>query len=185
GVASPRDHRVIVALNVTPGPKARIGKITVVSTGPENKPSALNPRVPRDILRFGEGDLYRERALYESERQFYRVGNFLSAAVTPSTSHVITDSLVDVDVRVVEDLMKQFEVNPGFGTLDCLRARMAYTDKAFLHGLNRIELSAQASKLGWARPWPGIHDLCNIPAFGLRYDVVSSGTINYNTSARL
>src|SRR5207249_6066723 len=47
------------------------------------------------------------------------------------------------------------------------------------------ELSAQASKLGWAHPWPVIHDICNIPAFGLRDDQVSSGKINYNTSAKL
>ena len=185
GPAVPVDHHVAVTLNVTPGPKARIGKITVTSAGPEGKPSALDSMVPRDILRFREGDLYRERALYESERQFYRVGNFLSAAVIPDTLHVSKDSLVDVSVTVLEDLMKQFEVNPGFGTLDCLRARAAYTDKAFLHGLNRIELSAQASKLGWAHPWPGIHDICNFQAFHLRDDQVSSGKINYNTSAKL
>jgi outer membrane protein insertion porin family/translocation and assembly module TamA len=185
GPVVPADHHVVVTLNVRPGPKARIGKITVTSSGPEGRPSALNPLVPSDILRFKEGDVYRERALYESERQFYRVGNFLSAAVIPDMSHVLKDSLVDVNVTVLEDLMKQFEINPGYGTLDCLRARAAYTDKAFLHGLNRIELSAQASKLGWARPWPVIHDICNFQPFHLRDDQVSSSKINYNTSAKL
>jgi outer membrane protein insertion porin family len=181
----PDSQRVAVTLNIVPGPRARIGKITINSGGPENKPSALAPHVPRDILRFSEGDLYRERALYESERQFYRVGNFLSAAVTPVTDHVATDSLVDVNVIALEDLMKQFEINPGFGTLDCLRARIAYTDKAFLHGLNRIDLSAQASKLGWANRWPVVHDICNVDAFHLHDDQVSSSKINYNTSVRL
>lgn len=181
----PANHRVAVRLAFFPGPKARIGKITISASGPEGKPAALDSSVYRDILRFREGDLYRERALYESERQFYRVGNFLSAAVTPKTGHVTTDSLVDVEVTVLEDLMRQFEVNPGFGTLDCLRARAAYTDKGFLGGLNRIELSAQASKLGWARPWPVVHDICNVQAFGLRDDQVASNKINYNTTARL
>ena len=183
--AARASHHVTVTLNVTPGPKSRIGSITVTSAGPEGKPSQLTPRSTKDLLRFREGDLYRERALYESERQFYRVGNFLSAAVIPDTSHVSTDSLVDVHVTALEDLMKQFEINPGYGTLDCLRARAAYTDKAFLHGLNRIDLSAQASKLGWANRWPVIHDICDFQPFHLRDDVVSSTKVNYNASAKL
>jgi outer membrane protein insertion porin family/translocation and assembly module TamA len=178
-------HHVAVRLNLTPGPKSRIGKITVTSSGPEGTPPKIAPSVTRDILRFREGDLYRERALYDSERQFYRVGNFLSAAVVPDTSHVTKDSLVDVTVTDLEDLTKQFEVNPGYGTLDCLRARVAYTDKAFLQGLNRIELSAQASKLGWANRWPVIHDICAFQPFHLGDDQVSSGKVNYNTSAKL
>lgn len=178
-------HHVVVRLNVTPGPKSRIGKITVTDSGPEGTPPKIAPSVTRDMLRFHEGDIYRERALYDSERQFYRVGNFLSAAVIPDTTHARKDSLVDVSVTALEDLMKQFEVNPGYGTLDCLRARVAYTDKAFLHGLNRIELSAQASKLGWANRWPVIHDICDFQPFHLRDDQVSSGKVNYNTSAKL
>ena len=177
-------HRAMVTLDVSPGPLTRIGRIAIVDTGVNNRAPVLAQQVIRDVLRFGEGDVYRERALYESERQFYRVGNFLSAEITSDTSHVRKDSLVDVTVRVLEDLMHIVTAEPGFGTLDCLRGRVEYTDKAFLGGLNKLEVSGQLSKIGWAKPtqWPGIRDLCRNQLIN---DEISSSVVNYNATIRV
>lgn len=183
-VRFPTPRHAVVTLDVSPGPLARIGSVRIRNTGIDStRRTVVDSGVIRDLLRFTPGDIYSEQALFESERRFYRVGSFLSAEITPNTERVRTDGLVDVEVRVVEDLTHQFSIEPGYGTLDCLRARAEYTDKAFLHGLNRLEVSGSISKVGWANGgWPLVRDLCHAR---LTEDLVSSLAINYNATVRL
>jgi outer membrane protein insertion porin family len=187
GVVLPRSDSVganawDVTLRANPGPRSRIGAIRITHSAVDNSPPIIDTTVIKSILRFSSGDIYSERALYESQRQFYRVGNFLTAQITPVFDSTRTDTLVDVDVVVVEDLMHLFSIEPGYGTLDCLRTRMDYTDKAFLKGLNRLDVSGQISKLGWANPWPGARDVCR--KF-LQDDDVASDSVNYNATVTL
>jgi outer membrane protein assembly factor BamA len=83
----------------------------------------------------------------------------------------------------VEDLAHQYSFEPGIGTLDCLRARTEYSNRAFRNGLNRLDLSASVSKLGRARPWPLLNDyLCRFQQDSA--PDISSREINYNATAR-
>jgi outer membrane protein assembly factor BamA len=184
---SPDRLRAIVALQVDTGPRTRIGKITISNSGIDNRPAVIDSSVVREILRFKEGDAYSERALAESERQFYRVGNFLSAEITiVDTLQAAKDGTVDVHVRVLEDLMHSFSIEPGYGTLDCLRARVEYTDKGFLKGLNRLDVSGQVSKIGWANEWNfGVRQFCGFTPFKLADDEVASDSVNYNVTVKL
>jgi outer membrane protein insertion porin family/translocation and assembly module TamA len=190
----PTTYGAHVTFDVAPGPRAHIGKIVIDQTAfpregtPRSK--AIDESVVRSLLRFGSGNLYSERLLFESERRFYQVGTFLSAEVAPDFRHVETDSLVDVRVILVEDLMHSGSVEPALGTLDCLRLRGSYGDKAFLGGVNRVDLSGSISKVGLAQGtrWRGLRDVCTSMARWLGGTVdttLSSRLMNYNATARL
>lgn len=175
-----------VEFTITPGPRARIGTITVNTSTLQGRSRSVRENVIRSLLRFRTGDMYSERALFESERRFYRVGAFLSAEIAPVVSHVHTDSLVDVVVNVVEDLTHSFSVEPGFGTLDCFRLRSDYSEKAFLGGINRLDLSGSVSKIGLATANGGtLHGACRALQEDPPENEISSSAINYNATARL
>ena len=179
-----------VRFTITPGPRARIGKVTIANQGIEGRSTAIEEGVIRSLLRFEPGEWYSERSLFESSRRFYSVGNFVSAEVAPDVSHVGRDSLVDVTVNLVEDLTHSGTRDLGFGTLDCLRARLGYSDKAFLGGLNRLDVSASASKIGLGEPtrWKGVKNACIWTAGLLQAQLdtneISSKELNYNVNIR-
>jgi outer membrane protein insertion porin family/translocation and assembly module TamA len=183
-------YRTSVEYHVTPGPRARIGKIVIEQSGLQGRPNSIHEDVVRSILRFGTGDLYSERLLFETERRYYRVGSFVSAEVAPDVSHVQADSLVDVRVILVEDLMHSGSVEPALGTLDCLRLRGNYSDKAFLGGVNRLDVTGSVSKVGLAQPtrWNGLNDACVTAARWLNATLdtneISSRQVNYNGTVR-
>jgi outer membrane protein insertion porin family len=176
-----------------PGPRAKIGKITIEQSGLQGRAKSIDENVVRSLLRFGEGNLYSERLLFESNQRFYGVGTFLSAEVAPDLSHVGRDSLVDVRVILVEDLMHSSSVEPAIATLDCFRFRTSYGDKAFLGGVNRFDLSGSISKIGLAEGTRGgflgpLTDACTAIArfFGTTVDTTLSGRlVNYNATVRL
>ncbi|HET9424347.1 MAG TPA: POTRA domain-containing protein, partial [Gemmatimonadaceae bacterium] len=178
-------YRANVQFTVEPGPRARIGTVTIDQQTLENRGKAVDEAVIRRQLRFAPGDLYNQRALFESERRFYQTGIFLSAEVAPNVSHVGTDSLVDVRVIVVEDLTHSGSVEPGIGTLDCLRLRSEYSDKAFLRGINRLDVSGSVSKVGLANRVPGVFDACRALQGNPDEVDISSRAVNYNATVRV
>lgn len=176
-------YTATVGLKIERGPFARIGRITLLPTGIDGRASVVDTQNMRILLRFDTGDIYSERALFESERSFYRVGSFLSTEVAPDLSHLYQDSIVDVAVRVVEDLPRTYSVEPGLGTLDCVRFRSEYSNRAFRRGLNRLDLSASVSKLGRANGgWAGTRKLCSLGQD--EEPDISSREINYNGTIR-
>jgi outer membrane protein insertion porin family len=182
--------RATVKFTAAPGPRAKIGNIAIEQTGLEGRAKSIDEDVIRSLLRFGPGNWYSERLLFESERRFYRIGTFLSAEVAPDLSHVQRDSLVDVRVILVEDLMKTSSIEPAIGTLDCLRLRGTYGDKSFLGGINRIDVSSSISKLGLSEKTRGkpLTDICTALArtFVTSVDTtLSSRLVNYNATIRL
>jgi outer membrane protein insertion porin family/translocation and assembly module TamA len=183
-------YSTTVKFNVTPGPRARIGTVTIDQSGLEGRPKSIDESVVRSLMRFGPGNLYSERLLFETEQRFYRVGTFLSAEVAPVLSHVQQDSLVDVRVILVEDLMHSGSLEPALGTLDCGRLRGSYGNKAFLGGINRLDVSGSVSKLGLSQEtrWRALKDVCSSIArwLGTTVDTtLSSRLVNYNANVRI
>jgi outer membrane protein assembly factor BamA len=182
-VVLPTRYRAIVGITIDRGPRARIGRVSIDQQGLEGRRPRVDTQSVRDLLLFAAGDLYNERALFESERRFYRVGTFLTTNIASDISHLYKDSLVDVTVHVTEDLSRERNFEPGIGTLDCLRTRIGYSDRAFRGGLNRLDLSASVSKVGRARPWPVLNDvLCRFQQDSA--PDISSREINYNATIR-
>jgi outer membrane protein insertion porin family/translocation and assembly module TamA len=180
----PSKYRAAVQYTIEPGPRARIGTVTIEQQTLEGRSRAVDEAVVRRLLRFAPGDFYNQRALFESERRFYQTGTFVSAEVAPNVSHVGADSLVDVKVTVVEDLPFAGSVEPGIGTLDCLRLRAEYSDKAFLRGINRLDVSGSVSKVGFANRWPGVFDACRLLQGSPEEVDISSRSVNYNATVR-
>ena len=56
--------------------------------------------------------------------------------------------------------MRQVDAQVGWATLDCFRAWTQYTDKNFLRGARRLEVTAQTSKIGYAEPTDFAKGLC-------------------------
>ena len=176
-------HVATVALMIDRGPRARIGRVTIDPQGLEGRRALVDTESVREILLFEPGVLFSERDLFQSERRFYRAGTFLTADVSADVSHVYQDSLVDVTVRVVEDLPRQVGYDVGYGTLDCLRARLEYSNRAFRQGLNRLDMSASVSKVGRANGGiPVVRDLCRLQQEAVAD--ISSSKINYNATIR-
>jgi outer membrane protein insertion porin family/translocation and assembly module TamA len=176
-----------VEFRVTPGIQARIGEIKVNATALQDRSTSIDESVIRSLLRFQSGDLYRERALFDAERGFYRVGSFLSAEVAPDLRRLATDSVVDVQVNVVEDLMHSSSIEPAIGTLDCLRTRGSYADKGFLGGVNRLDVTGSVSKIGLAQGtrWKGLNDACRLLPYAPDTNEVSARLLNYNATVQL
>jgi outer membrane protein assembly factor BamA len=77
--------------------------------------------------------------------------------------------------------MRQVDAQVGWATLDCFRAWGQYTDKNFLRGARRLELTAQTSKLGYGYPAGFARSLCH---GNLRNDPFSD-TLHYFVGATL
>lgn len=128
-----------VTLHVEPGPLSRIGQIRVVGT------REVEPRVVRRLLTFRSGDLYRERAIHESQRRLYSVELFQYADIVPQLED--GDSIVEVAVRVNEGRIRAVREGIGLSTSDCLQAEASWAHRNFLGGARRLEVSAGLSNL--------------------------------------
>ncbi len=99
-------------------------------------------------------------------------------AVAPdSLQNEASDSL-RVQVNLAESPMHSVRLGVGWATLDCFRTQARYTDRNFLGGARRLELSARLSKIGIGRPLDGAAGLCR----PIRDDPFST-RLNYYTSA--
>lgn len=176
-------RRARVGLTVIPGTRATLGDLRVASTPAPGKGQQIPDEVVRRIAGLRPGQLYREDDLANAQRRLYQTNAFRSVDVSVAADTTLgTDSVLVVTLAVREDLMRQVDAEVGWASLDCFRTRAVYTDKNFLHGARRFELTGQLSKIGWGEPLDFARPLC----FGsdLRSDPFSE-LVNYNVGATL
>lgn len=167
-----------VEYEAIPGPLVQVDTVLVAGA------SRLGEPTVRAMLTFGEGDLLRLTALNNSQRQLYGLGmvNFASVEVAPDTLQLSPeeDSTATVLVRVVEAPQYMVDANAGYGTVDCFRTGASWTDRNFLGGARRLEVSGDVSKLGVGWPADGGLEgsLCRALA-----DDAFSDTLNYRIGA--
>ena len=176
------EHLAEVHLDVTPGPLAHFGTIAVSSLNVNGGPSDIDSSVVLGLLGFRQGDRYSDRALLDAQRNLYNLGAYRHVGVELDSAS-LGDSVANVRVDLREDFMRQFDLQEGWATLDCLRINAQYTNKNFLDQAKRIELTARMSKLGYAFPRnaPAIRNLCYRPY--LDQDSTFSSKLNYYTGA--
>ena len=128
-----------------------VGRIDVVGLGRVDTSTVLH------TLSIRPGDQYHEDLLYRSQRDLYSSGVFRSATVTliDSLPPEAGDSLVDVQVNVVEGPGHRIRFGGGYGTLDCFRGQAGWSSFGFLGGARVLDLSAQVSKIGVGKPLDG------------------------------
>lgn len=151
-----RTARVEYAVDA--GPRARIGAITI-----EGAQRVREPTVRRQLA-VREGDLYRQSALFESQRSLYQTDLFRTAGVGIAADSLVggQDSLVRLRVRVAEASPTQLRAGAGYGTLDCFRISSTARVRGFLGAARLLDVTGRLSKIGVGKPldWGLGQSLC-------------------------
>ena len=142
-----------VSLDIIPGARARIGHIRVLDEPLPGAPRRLSDRTVRQLLGVRVGDEYNEHELADAQRALYQSDLFrhVEVGLSPDSLQGTVDSLVNVDVVLRENFVRQVDTEVGWAVLDCFKGRVQLVDKNFLGEARRLELSAQVSKLGHAK----------------------------------
>ena len=147
-------------VTVVPGPYARIGAITVRNDSGVAERPKIPERVVRRTLGLRPGDPFRADDILEAQRTLYQTDAYRRVELRVDTSTTARDSLVNVEVIVAEGDQHAARVAAGWATLDCFRAQGEFTDRYFLPRAQRLELSANVSKIGVGEPLDGFSGLC-------------------------
>lgn len=176
-----------VELTVLPGPRARVSDVVIDVTPMTAHKQEIAERVVKKLVGIGNGNLYREQALVDAQRNLYQTGAYRYVEVAPVQDSVklFVDSAVALRVTLIEDYMRDLNTELGWATLDCFRTRAQIVDKNFFGGAQRLELTGQLSKIGYAKglgsPWTRQNVCLNRV---LREDPFSD-SLNYSINATL
>lgn len=140
--------RAEVTLEALPGPRARVGE--VVLEGLHEVDTATVHR----LLLVKPGDLFRQEALYQSQRDLYGMEVFRSVSVVlmDSVPRGPADTSVRVLVRVLEGPQHRVRVGAGYGSVECFRFQAGWSAHDFLGGGRTLEIAGRLSKLGVGYP---------------------------------
>jgi outer membrane protein assembly factor BamA len=168
-----------LAFDVEPGPRAVIERVVVEGT------RQIDEEVVRRMISLRAGAVYRQSALYETQRDLYRFGlfNYASVTLVDSLPAGPGDTTVTVRVQVSEGALRRLRLGAGYGTVDCFRVLGAWTAHDVLGGGRVLELSVRASKIGVGSPFEA--DLQNTPLCGAlkRDEGTERLNLNYNLIA--
>src|SRR6266446_6288784 len=149
-------------LDAQPGPRMRIGEVMIrglrdVDTGTVRRVMSVRP-----------GNLFKQDALYQTQRDLYGMGVFSSVNVTlldsvPPHETVQRDSMVRTLIQVLEGPAHQVRLGFGYATVECFRVQSGWAAHDFLGGARTLDLSARLSKLGAGTPsqTTGLNQFCN------------------------
>jgi outer membrane protein assembly factor BamA len=150
-----RDSTIATAgITVLPGKRARFGEPVFQITAVDDRGQQLATPVVRRVLGIAPGDLYSDGAIVDAQRNLFQLGTYrhIEVAPLPDSLQPSGDTIVVLAVRLSEDYMRQLDSELGWATLDCGRVRLQYTDKNVLGTARRLELTGQASKIGYGEP---------------------------------
>lgn len=138
----PRDdpYSARVSFQVYPGPRARIGELTVVGN------QAVSESVVRRMLPFSEGDLYRQEQIFDAQRSLYNLDIFRYAEIRPDLGHT-PDSVVPLTVQVNESDVHQVRAGAGWNNADCLGAESRWASRNFFGGARRLQFAGRLSNV--------------------------------------
>ena len=176
-------RRASVELTVATGPFARIGDVSIEIEPLDSAQGAqISRKTVRRLLGIRRGSPYRESALEAAKRNLYQTDAYrqVEIGVLRDSTAGAPDSVVNIAVAVRESFMRSARTGVGYGTLDCFRAQGEYTDRDFLNGRGRMDLTARLSKIGIGKPLDVARDLCP----QIKRDPYSD-TLNYYVGATL
>ncbi|MEX2179173.1 MAG: BamA/TamA family outer membrane protein [Gemmatimonadaceae bacterium] len=143
---------VDVTLTVLPGARARFGEPVFDVTAMDGRGQQISDQVARRVLGIVPGSRYSDRAVINAQRALFQLGTYRHVEVVPADSQPAGDTIVVLAVRLTEGYMRQVDSEFGWATLDCGRVRANYTDRNWLGTARRLDLSGQASKIGYGEP---------------------------------
>ena len=162
-------------VDVQPGERARIGEVRVVVEPAAGESQEISSNTVRRITGLRAGALYRERDLVSAQRTLYQLDAYrhVEVRLAPDSAQR-ADSLVTIELGLIEGDMHSAQVGVGWATLDCFRTQARYADRNFLGGARRMELSGRLWKIGAQESWTQCTEARNDPF---------SENLNYNISA--
>ena len=146
-----------------PGRVHRIARIDVeILPVRPDEPAAIEPATVRSLLSFEEGDIYRERDLFRSQRDLYLLDAYRHVEIRLRSDSLqpAGDSLLAVLVRLSERDMRSIRAGVGWATLDCFRTQARLIDRDFLSGARRLEIDARLTKIALGEPLDFAPGLC-------------------------
>ena len=119
-----------MSLEVAPGVQAVVDSVEVVGA------DRIEEHVVRRMISIRPGQTFRERELYQSQLDLYRLGayNYVSVGLVDTVPRVGEDSLVAIRVRLSEGPLRRVRLGVGYGTIDCFRTLTSWTVHDFLGG---------------------------------------------------
>ena len=153
-------HRSLDSLTMTaevrvlPGKQARFGEPVFEIEPAEDRRQELPNRIVQRVMGIQPGALYSDAAIVDAQRSLYLLGIYRHVAMEPlpDSAQPPGDTTVVLNVRLSEDYMKGIDSEYGWATLDCFRVRLQYSDRNFLRSARRLEVTGQASKIGFGAP---------------------------------
>lgn len=161
------DDRAVVRRDFLPGRIARIARIDFqLEPADSGKEVEIPEQTVRRLLSTREGDVYRERLLFQSQRDLYLLDAYQHVEIAPAPDSLQPpgDSLLVVRAHLRERDMHSVRAGVGWATLDCFRTQVRYTDRDFLGGARRMELNGRLSKIGVGAPLGRGGPLCTSDA---------------------
>jgi len=147
-------------ITVSPGPRTRIGTISVAVLPLQGKTQQIPNRVARRIMGLDSGDLYREDQILDAQRALYRTEAYQHVSISPDSGASATDSVLSLTAILAEAAMNAARLGVGYGTLDCFRLTGELTNYNFMRAARRLDLNARVSKIGIGEPLSGAKQLC-------------------------
>ncbi|MFI5309807.1 MAG: outer membrane protein assembly factor [Gemmatimonadales bacterium] len=149
-----------VTFTVVPGARTRFGAVEVRVKPRAGGRRAISDATIRRVAGVTPGALYAERELQRGKRALYQTEMFSEVTVAPDTVLSPGDSSVGVRLDVTEGYMRSTRLGGGWGTLDCVRATVDFTEYDFLRGSTRLDLRGRVSKIGVGKPLTGLESVC-------------------------
>jgi outer membrane protein insertion porin family/translocation and assembly module TamA len=177
-------ERAEITLDVSTGPRTRIGTIDVQRAGTEEgREPGIDSAVVLGLLGFRTGNWYSDRALSEATRNLYNLGAYRHVGIFADTAQQPTDTTVRIIADLREDYLRQFQLEEGWGNLDCFKVDAQYTDKNLMNRAWRMDVTGRASKIGFGSPTNSslTKNLCYRPLMDL--DSIGSSKLNYYAGA--
>ncbi len=136
-------HVMDVTFVVDPGPKARLGTVTVRGT------KDLDPAVVRSFIYAEPGDPYSPQALSDIRRSVSRIEALGGVRVREGTA-LDPDGTLPVFVDVTERSPHIVGVSARYSTVDGPGVRAYWADRNLFGGGETLRIDADLSYLGWA-----------------------------------
>ena len=146
----------VVEFSVRPGPLVTIGNVIVQAVPRDGRTQAIPSDVVRKLVGLRPGQRYEQSDVERATRALYLTDAYQQVRIEPrlrdSVSSTADSTQVDVLVNVAERFMHSRTLSAGYGTLDCFRTQLQYTDRNLLRRARRLEVTARMSKLGIGKP---------------------------------
>jgi outer membrane protein assembly complex protein YaeT len=178
----------VVEFSVRTGPMVTIRDVIVQAVPRVGRTQEISSTVVKKLVGLQPGQRFQQNDVERATRALYLTDAYQQVRIEPrlldSLSTVADTARVDVVVNVVERFMHSRTLSAGFGTLDCVRTQLQYTDRNLFGRARRLEVTGRLSKIGVGAPvdFEGSNRLCPDVANGRD---PYSNRLNYYVGATL